>query len=53
MSKKFSLLLLILEAILLASCAPFESYPQQQTSTTTTTTCPAGRSFRAMGCVGK
>jgi hypothetical protein len=49
MSKKLSLLLLVLEAMLLASCAPFESYPQQQTSTTTTTTCPAGTQLQSDG----
>ena len=49
MSKKLSLLVLVLEAILLASCAPFESYPQQQTSTTTTTTCPAGKQLQSDG----
>ena len=49
MSKKLSLLLLVLEAMLLASCAPFESYPQEQTSTTTTTTCPAGTQLQSDG----
>ena len=49
MSKKLSLLLLVLEAMLLASCAPFESYPRQQTSTTTTTTCPAGTQLQSDG----
>lgn len=50
MSKKFSLVLLVLEAaLLLASCAPFESYPQQQTSTTTTTSCPAGAQLQGDG----
>jgi hypothetical protein len=42
MSKKLSLLLLVLGAVLLASCWPFESYPRQETRTTTTATCPAG-----------
>jgi hypothetical protein len=49
MSKKLSLLLLVMEAMLLASCAPFESYPRQQTSTTTTTTCPAGPQLQSDG----
>jgi hypothetical protein len=49
MSKKLSLVLLVLEAILLAGCFPFESPPQQQTSVTTTTTCPAGTQLQSDG----
>lgn len=49
MGKKLSLLLLILEAILVASCVPIESYPKQQTTTTTTTTCPVGTQLQSDG----
>jgi hypothetical protein len=49
MSKKLGLLLLALEAMLLASCWPFESYPRQETTTTTTTTCPAGTQLQSDG----
>ena len=49
MSKKFSLLLLVLEAILLAGFFPFESTPRQETTTTTTTTCPAGTQLQSDG----
>jgi hypothetical protein len=49
MSKKLSLLLLVLEAILLAGCFPFESTPRQETTTTTTTTCPAGTQLQSDG----
>ncbi len=49
MSKKLRLLLLVLEAMSLASCWPFESYPRQQTTTTTTTTCPAGTQLQSDG----
>jgi len=49
MSKKLCVLLLVLEAILLASCFPFESYPRQETTTTTTTTCPAGTQLQSDG----
>jgi hypothetical protein len=49
MSKKLSLLLLVLKAILLAGCFPFESSPRQETTTTTTTTCPAGTQLQSDG----
>jgi hypothetical protein len=49
MRKRLGLLLLVLEAMLLASCAPFESYPKQETTTTTTTTCPAGTQLQSDG----
>jgi hypothetical protein len=49
MIKKLGLLLLVLEAMLLASCWPFESYPRQETTTTTTTTCPAGTQLQSDG----
>jgi hypothetical protein len=49
MGKKLSLLLLVLETMLLASCWPFESYPRQETTTTTTTTCPAGTQLQSDG----
>lgn len=49
MGKKLELLVLVLEALLLASCVPFESYPKQQTTTTTTTTCPAGTQIQSDG----
>ena len=45
--------ILILAAILLAGCAPFESVPQQQTTqqttTTTTTSCPDGTTLQSDG----
>jgi hypothetical protein len=49
MIKKLSLLVLLLEALLLASCFPFESSPRQETTTTTTTTCPAGTQLQSDG----
>ena len=49
MSRKLNLLLLAMGAMLLASCWPFESYPQQETTATTTTTCPAGTQLQSDG----
>ena len=40
---------LILAAVLMASCFPMESRPQQQTTTTTTTTCPPGTQLGSDG----
>jgi PBP1b-binding outer membrane lipoprotein LpoB len=49
MKNELNLLLLVLGAMLLTSCASFESYPKQETTTTTTTTCPAGTQLQSDG----